>query len=255
MAKPEDNHARLISEVTAITPGRPFWVGIYLQTARGWHTYWRNPGDSGSPTDVQLKLPAGWKASPVYWPAPVRIDLAGTVSYGYEKPTLLLMRLTPPDKPLGRHVDLRGRVRWLTCTAEVCVPAKGDLSLTLPVAKTNAGDHSWKELFARSLSSLPKPSKGWAGTASLEKGTIRLHLKCPGGESASYLFPIESGVLDQSRPQLFHRSPDGLDAELTVSEYAQHPPSRLRGVLLTNSANPTESHQSAITIDIPITNP
>jgi len=39
--------SRLVSEVDSIAPGQAFWVALQLDIRDGWHTYWRNPGDSG----------------------------------------------------------------------------------------------------------------------------------------------------------------------------------------------------------------
>ena len=50
----------LLAEPAAIMPGEPFTVGIKLSMKEHWHTYWRNPGDSGEPTQVTWKLPQGF---------------------------------------------------------------------------------------------------------------------------------------------------------------------------------------------------
>ncbi|HET6522033.1 MAG TPA: protein-disulfide reductase DsbD domain-containing protein, partial [Geminicoccaceae bacterium] len=60
--------ARLVSEVEAVRPGAPFWVALRLRMAEGWHTYWRNPGDSGLPTTIEWTLPEGFEASEIVWP-------------------------------------------------------------------------------------------------------------------------------------------------------------------------------------------
>lgn len=49
----------LISEDTAVVPGGTHFVGIFLEPEHHWHTYWRNPGDSGEPPKVSWKLPEG----------------------------------------------------------------------------------------------------------------------------------------------------------------------------------------------------
>ena len=46
-----------------IGPGKPLWLGLQLRHATGWHTYWKNPGDSGLPTELQGTLPPGWQAA------------------------------------------------------------------------------------------------------------------------------------------------------------------------------------------------
>ena len=39
--------------------GRPFRVGLRLQLAPGWHTYWQNPGDAGVPPELDFDLSPG----------------------------------------------------------------------------------------------------------------------------------------------------------------------------------------------------
>jgi len=66
-------HVSLVSEVQSIQPGTPFWVGLHMRMAPGWHTYYRNPGDSGLGTVIDWNLPQGFEAGPITWPAPLRI--------------------------------------------------------------------------------------------------------------------------------------------------------------------------------------
>ncbi len=86
----------LLSEPAAIMPGEPFTVGIKLSMKEHWHTYWRNPGDSGEPTQVTWKLPQGFAAGDLEWPAPSLIRVGPVASFGYEGETILLARVTPP---------------------------------------------------------------------------------------------------------------------------------------------------------------
>jgi DsbC/DsbD-like thiol-disulfide interchange protein len=57
--------ARLVSEVAAVGPGQQFWVALELDIREGWHTYWRNPGDSGEPTKLAWQLPPGFTAGDI----------------------------------------------------------------------------------------------------------------------------------------------------------------------------------------------
>ena len=47
--------ARLVSEAASIAPGRNFTIALEFDIRKGWHTYWRNPGDSGQPTRLDWK--------------------------------------------------------------------------------------------------------------------------------------------------------------------------------------------------------
>ena len=33
-----------------VAPGQPLWLGLHITHQPDWHTYWKNPGDSGLPT-------------------------------------------------------------------------------------------------------------------------------------------------------------------------------------------------------------
>src|SRR6185437_14721324 len=84
VVKTENVRAELISEVSQVKPGEPFWVALRETIRPHWHTYWKNPGDAGQPTDIAWKLPPGVKADPIVWPAPTKIDVSGVVNYGFE---------------------------------------------------------------------------------------------------------------------------------------------------------------------------
>ena len=82
--------AELVAGSTAIEPGKPLTVALRLKMAPGWHTYWRNPGDSGLPTQLSWKLPAGYTAGAIQWPAPERLPAGPLMNFGYEGEVLLL---------------------------------------------------------------------------------------------------------------------------------------------------------------------
>ena len=53
-----------------VTPGAPVWVGLQIAHQPEWHTYWKNAGDSGLPTEMTWTLPAGVSTGEIAWPAP-----------------------------------------------------------------------------------------------------------------------------------------------------------------------------------------
>src|SRR5688572_21349047 len=65
--------AQLVAEHTAAIPGGSIAVALKLRHTKGWHTYWRNPGDSGLPTTIRWQLPEGVRAGEIQWPMPQRI--------------------------------------------------------------------------------------------------------------------------------------------------------------------------------------
>ncbi len=122
--------ARLIAESSAVEPGATVWLGIHLDQDPGWHTYWKNGGDAGLPTEVEWELPAGYSVGELVWPAPHRYVEAGDlVTFGYSGSTLLMAELTVPARASG-PVTIHARVDWLMCK-ELCVPGSAAVEVTL----------------------------------------------------------------------------------------------------------------------------
>ena len=94
-------HARLVAEDLSVAPGGTITVALEEKIAPGWHTYWKNPGDAGAPTDIQWTLPPGWKAGPIQWPRPKRLPVGPLMDYGYEGTPWLLTTLTAPADATG----------------------------------------------------------------------------------------------------------------------------------------------------------
>ncbi|MEY2618496.1 MAG: hypothetical protein RL522_1498 [Pseudomonadota bacterium] len=122
-----------------VSPGKPIWVGLQITHQPQWHTYWKNPGDSGLPTTLAWRLPAGVNAGEIAWPAPRRFALGNLANYGYEGTVLLPVPLsvTPGFAPLGAEVEIKVKANWLVCRKE-CIPEEGDFSLRLPVRGSTA---------------------------------------------------------------------------------------------------------------------
>jgi len=134
------NTPQLRAELVAHAPqgvqaGQPVWVGLQLTHQPEWHTYWRNPGDSGLPTQIELNLPAGITAGDVQWPLPHKIKAGNLTNYGFEKTVLLAVPLTVTQafKPnASQTLDLQVHANWLVCRLE-CIPQEGDFALRIPV--------------------------------------------------------------------------------------------------------------------------
>ena len=67
-------------ESAAARPGDTVLAGVRLKMAPKWHTYWRNAGESGGPTEIEWQLPEGITAGPIQWPVPEKYDFAGLVT-------------------------------------------------------------------------------------------------------------------------------------------------------------------------------
>jgi DsbC/DsbD-like thiol-disulfide interchange protein len=122
--------ARLIAGAAATDAGsKSLRAGVEVQLDPGWKTYWRDPGDSGTPPTFDFAESTNVKSVSMQWPAPMRFDDgAGGHSIGYHDHVIWPLRVTPKDasKPASLHVKLH----YAVC-GKLCVPAEADLGLSL----------------------------------------------------------------------------------------------------------------------------
>ena len=135
--------ATLVSEQASIEPGQSFWVALHFDIIEGWHTYWKNAGDSGNPPTIQWTLPDGFEASDIHWPYPERLPVAPLMNYGYSNESWLLVRMTAPQNLDADNVTLNASADWLVCKEE-CIPEDGKFSLSITTATpANSQRSNW----------------------------------------------------------------------------------------------------------------
>jgi thiol:disulfide interchange protein DsbD len=117
--------AELISDASDFS--KPFTVGIRFEIEPEWYLYWKNPGDSGLPIEVQWVLPRGWTADELRHPVPQKMAHGNVVSYGYKKEVVLLTTITPKGSSRGR---MKAKLDWLVCEKS-CVRGKAEVSLDM----------------------------------------------------------------------------------------------------------------------------
>jgi DsbC/DsbD-like thiol-disulfide interchange protein/cytochrome c biogenesis protein CcdA len=240
--------ASLLAEVESIQPGHPFSVGIRLQMAEGWHTYWKNPADSGLPTRMAWRLPEGFQAGPLQWPFPTRIAAPPLMSYGYEGEVLLPVTITPPPTlSPGSDVRLAGRVDWLECQ-EACIPGRAELELVLPVrAEAPRPAPATATLFRATRGLLPAPARGWDLKAAASPGVLALSFRAPQAPAGAYFFSDKPLVVEYPSPQTLRRVSGG--HRLDITRAANGPAlSHLTGVLLVEGG----AAPVAVDVDVPV---
>jgi DsbC/DsbD-like thiol-disulfide interchange protein len=172
VVKTENVRAELVSEASAVKPGEPFWVALRQTIRPKWHTYWKNPGDSGLPTEIVWTLPAGAKAEPIVWPTPKLANLSGIINYGYGDDVLLLVRITPPAQP--GEFRIVAEANWLVCD-DVCIPEEAKFEFVLPVGtETKPADAATLALFDKTRREVPVRSPGPARYGASRSGAITL---------------------------------------------------------------------------------
>ncbi|HCM84292.1 MAG TPA: protein-disulfide reductase DsbD family protein [Alphaproteobacteria bacterium] len=234
--------AELVSEHTAIIPGETLHLGLLQDIAPGWHTYWKNPGDSGLATTLQWELPAGFMASDILWPTPQRQPYGDLMNYGYSGQILLPVEITLPDNlPLGTDVTIKLRADWLVC-ADICIPEGADLSITLPV--DNINDFTkYGPQFKSARAQQPQEFLD-SQTASLQDNSLELRLTgaWDGFQSAQF-FPDESLVIQNNAPQNVRVVGDELIITLIRDETTIEPLQKISGDLKVETRSGEQSYR------------
>jgi thiol:disulfide interchange protein/DsbC/DsbD-like thiol-disulfide interchange protein len=213
--------AELVAAQTAVRAGGSIDIGLRIRHDDEWHTYWRNPGDSGLATQLTLIGPPGTEFGPIRWPAPYRIFVGPLANYGYEGEILLPLRaMLPAALPQG-PVRLEAHAQWLVCR-EVCIPGEARLSLVLPVAET-AEPSRHAALFDAMARRTPDPAKPLEAKAFHDARMLSLVFAAPQGAAsvgAAEFFPYAEGVIDAPAPQVLKRVDGGWRLDLRIADGA-----------------------------------
>ncbi len=160
MVQTEQVRAELVAHAPdGVSAGKPVWVGLRITHQPHWHTYWKNPGDSGLPTVLQWTLPGGVTAGEIDWPTPQRIAIGSLANYGFDNTVLLPVPLTVApafQASAGGDLEIRLAASWLVCRQE-CIPQEGNFVLKVP-AKGSTG--SFGAEFAASRAASPQALTG-----------------------------------------------------------------------------------------------
>jgi thiol:disulfide interchange protein DsbD len=246
-AQPEPGpkvHARLVAEDKGVAPGGTVTVALEEKIAAGWHTYWKNPGDAGAPTEIEWTLPPGWKAGPIQWPRPKRLPVGPLMDYGYEGTPWLLTNLTAPADAKPGPVTLKAHASWLVCQ-QICIPEDATLTLNLNVG---AGGHdpAVAKDFAAARALLPVASP-WKVNYALSGGNLDLYVAAPSLAAAhpatADFFPATSGIIKNAAPQRVGYAKDGMVLRLSPGAKAT---GTLQGLLvLTGTDGSTQALEVA----------
>ncbi|HEX3140998.1 MAG TPA: protein-disulfide reductase DsbD domain-containing protein, partial [Rhizobacter sp.] len=213
-----------------IAPGKDVRLGLALTHQPHWHTYWKNPGDSGLPTKLAWQLPEGVRAGEIEWPTPRPLPLGPLMNHGYEGELLLPVTLTLPAGFAADTLDVKLHAEWLVCK-DICIPESGDFSLRLPAAAPTSG-HAAQ--FATARERLPRTLEALTASARVEGAVLALQVDgLPPAAQRKRLtfFPETGAVLEPAAPVEQRWEASRWIARLPLAEQRDASPSAMLAVL------------------------
>ena len=195
----DTGHARisLIKDHSDFVPGTSINIGLKVSMDKGWHTYWRNPGDSGGPIEIDWNLPKGFSVSDIKWPLPEKIEYPPLMTYGYEDFVIYPMVLSIPADYSDDYFEMNADI--LIC-ADVCIPESGKISSKLLDIESDSLIYEWLESV---------PSKSLPITTSLNDNNLEIKFTFEKEIKEIYFFPDENNSIDYSSKQNFYKKDDG----------------------------------------------
>jgi thiol:disulfide interchange protein DsbD len=187
-----------------VQAGQTFWLGLKIEHAPHWHTYWQNPGDSGLPTQLHWQLPAGLQAGEIAWPLPRKIAIGSLANYGYEGAVLLAVPVSVAPQfqlPLSGKLRIGLDAQWLVCRQE-CIPQEGHFELELSARSATALHGA---LFEAAQAASPQPLQGQHSVRLAEDGqSLQLRVtQLPAGWQGQSLtlLPVTPNVVHNAARQ------------------------------------------------------
>lgn len=211
--------AELSAQKERVSAGEKFFLALKLTLPKGWHVYWKNPGDAGEAIDLKLNLPKGFKETERFWPVPKRFNVGSLTEYGYDHEAWLLIEVQAPERQKEEEVlEISGHAVWLACHKE-CVPMAQDVSTLIMAGgfSDNVEDDQISEVVAE----LPKKTD--QAVFYETKDSLILSSPLPKEAVSAYFFPEKPKILIHSAPQIMKTAQDlaflfmkkGQDADLS----------------------------------------
>ena len=202
--------AQLVSSHYRASPGQTIDVALRTVLDEHWHTYWRNPGDSGEAVQISWSLPEGVTSGEITWPLPQAIPTGPIVNYGFEGTPLFPVPLTlSSDLKVGQSIVIEADAYYLVCK-DICIPESAELSLQIQIGEPQLNER-WNNLITLAKRRAPKEGsiRGTIGPAS-EKIQIGFTNLPEGRFEKAFFFPYKQGVVLPASPQEVSLGADGL---------------------------------------------
>lgn len=234
-----------------VQPGATLWLGLRLQHAPQWHTYWKNPGDSGLPTELQWTLPDGVSAGEIAWPTPRKFPLGTLANYGYDGTVLLPVPVQVSAGFSADELDVSLHASWLACKTE-CIPEEGQFRVRIP-AQVSTTLHGTD--FSAAFDAAPRQGTAASGSATPQADRLVVQLD---GLPASWagrpleFFPEGAGLIEPGADWTQTWDGQRWQASIPLSPYRSESPATM--ALVVAEANPAGEGPGApgIRLDVPV---
>ncbi len=167
-------------------------IGIRMDMQKNWHTYWKNPGDSGGPIKVNWSHDDNVSISELNWPTPSLIPYEPLMTYGYKDFVIFPFEITNSN---NKNSVIEASIDFLICD-DICVPEKAFIKTNLQDIET---DNSLYEWFLR------VPAQTLPVRASLDKDFINIRFSSPFNVTSAIFFVDDQDIVEHASDQFLSK--------------------------------------------------
>lgn len=227
--------AELVSSAQQVVAGETITLGVHLKIIPHWHTYWQNPGDSGTVTTIDWQFSRSSEVSEILWPIPTRFRLGPIVNYGYENTVTLPVKVkVAADAKIGEIFKATAVVDWLVCKEE-CIPQQVTLTLDLPVVAVIYQQSTNNPSLDEASSQQPQ-NAAWKLKLEAVQDGMELHIPHTNLPAEAiqdiWFYPYQWGKIAQSIEQIKTVNADGIKLAFKNGEDPLKANDALDGVLV-----------------------
>ena len=247
--------AELLLDAEMARPGETVTAAVRLQMAPHWHTYWRNPGESGGATKIKWTLPEGVTAGDIQWPVPEKYLFASLTTYVYHNEVVLLVPLTIANGRQPGLAPIKARISWLECE-EQCVPGSAEVAANLEIGSDRKPSSS-APLISGAASRIPpsgeklNPIAKWIGPAMEQSRNFSIEWKSSSSATNADFFHYGSKEFEISpNVEVLPSAQGTIRVQKTVKLLEGTWPAKLEGLVVENISAGQEATAHSVAISL-----
>ena len=163
-------------------------LGIRMDMQENWHTYWKNPGDSGGPIKVKWSHDDNVSISDLYWPTPSLIPYEPLMTYGYKNFVIFPFEIINSN---NKNSFIEASIDFLICD-DICVPEKALIKTNLQDIETDNLLYDWF---------LKVPAQTLPVKASLDEDYINIRFSSPFNVTSAIFFVDNQDIVNHASDQ------------------------------------------------------
>ena len=197
------------------------FIGIKMDMQKNWHTYWKNPGDSGGPIKVSWNLPDGVGVSDIYWPTPKLIPYSPLMTYGYKDFVIFPFKVT--YESFNELKNIKADIDFLICD-DICVPEKAQIDTSFEKIPYSQELKKW-------INKVPNVT--FPILANQNENNLQLRFSFNDDIENIYFFIDQQDIVLHSKVQNLSKEKDNWLLSISTENNPKHN-EKLKGVIVIN---------------------